>query len=110
MLEEQVNARCTSRRRTAALGAVAVLLVAISGCEERRQCSSDSDCPTGNTCIQWKGTPGFLARTSCLRPCKSKADCQSDEICIAWEDHGAGIATCQQTLSPEVDGGPRLAP
>ena len=86
---------CSNRRCAAAL---VMLVLASFGCKGRKECSADSDCLSGQTCVQWKGTPGVLARTSCLRLCKSKDDCQKDEICIALQDHGAGVAACQQVL------------
>lgn len=75
--------------RAALLIALAVSVAIVLGCRRPSMCSSNSDCPRGETCIEAKNCGhGLLAGNVCARVCKSKADCLEGQECMRWLDHG----------------------
>lgn len=74
--------------RAASLIALAVTVAVTFGCKRTyRQCSSDSDCPRGETCFKSDGLE-FYPATVCARACKSNADCPEGQECWLFFHHG----------------------
>src|SRR5262249_29398878 len=63
------------------------------------QCSSDSDCAPGLTCIRWKWGFGPIAITTCARTCQTNGDCPAGQSCMTIIEDGPRVPTCAEIVT-----------